>query len=266
MDRVSPRQNAIRVFNQAKRNTQNAEAKRLVTRADCTEPEQFSSEPNNILSHSDYALFIVRWWLHEVLVYLTVYAYMVVSGNSVRDPEDWRLYHDLRGERNLCEELDDEGYHVGPAKGLVGGSVKGSMRGSKEIQWELLWEVLDLVVRRAFHYVEEFGNWYRFGTEGSIEASGSFRTSGSSMDILSIFVRDLLTSDSELEFFMEPRFAIDNLDHEVDVQGCVKVFSHVNLNEYIRVALSEGLLIAGKEDSMYSAIKACPSGVRPKTT
>ncbi|GJW98742.1 hypothetical protein Tco_0180550 [Tanacetum coccineum] len=205
---------------------------------------------------------------------------------SWRQTKDYfRLYHDLRGERNLCEELDDEGYHVGPAKGLVGGSVKGSMRGSKEIQWELLWEVLDLVVRRAFHYVEEFGNWYRFGTEGSIEASRSFRTSGSFVDRLSVSVTDLVsfgytmvfgpsyTYSSMASYLAADHSLWEKLDvvfwsgyqherksHEVDVQGCVKVFSHVNLNEYIRVALSEGLLIAGKE-GMVCVFKLCMDGL-----
>ncbi|GKD67080.1 hypothetical protein Tco_1309188 [Tanacetum coccineum] len=60
-------------------------------RAVWRDPEQFSSELNNILSHFDYAMFIVRWWLHEVPTCLTMYAYMVVlfgltfftRGNSV---------------------------------------------------------------------------------------------------------------------------------------------------------------------------------------
>ena len=66
------------------------------------------------LVDSGYALFIVRWWLHEVLVCLTMYAYMVVlfgltfftRGNSVGDyrslcravmgsisPNKWYLSH-----------------------------------------------------------------------------------------------------------------------------------------------------------------------------
>ncbi|GJT29895.1 hypothetical protein Tco_0910170 [Tanacetum coccineum] len=43
-------------------------------------------------------------------------------------------------------------------------------------------------------------NWYMFRTEGRFKASGSFGTSGSSIDRLLIFVTDLLSSDSELEF------------------------------------------------------------------
>ncbi|GJV98703.1 hypothetical protein Tco_1553955 [Tanacetum coccineum] len=79
-----------------------------------------------------------------------------------------------------------------------------------------------------------FENWYMFGTKGKFEASESFRTSGSSVDRLSIFVTDLVTS------------------RKVKVKRWMfkgeKAFSHVNFDEYICVALSEGLLIVGKED------------------
>ncbi|GKB38319.1 hypothetical protein Tco_0883261 [Tanacetum coccineum] len=92
----------------------------------------------------------------------------------------WRLYYDLKEERNLCKELDDE------------------------------------------------------GTEGRFEASGSFRTSRISIDRLSIYVIDLVTNEkSKVKKWM--------------FNG-VKAFSHVNFDEYIYVALSKGLLIAGKED------------------
>ncbi|GKA14550.1 hypothetical protein Tco_0694196, partial [Tanacetum coccineum] len=79
-----------------------------------------------------------------------------------------------------------------------------------------------------------FKNWYKFGTEGRFEDSVSFGTSGSSVDRLSISVTDMVTSrKAKVNRWM--------------FKG-VKAFSHVNFDEYIYVALSKGLLIAGKED------------------
>ncbi|GKA23436.1 aldehyde oxidase GLOX1-like protein [Tanacetum coccineum] len=70
-----------------------------------------------------------------------------------------------------------------------------------------------------------------FGTEGRFEASGSF------VDRLSISVTNLVTSrKAKVKRWM--------------FKG-VEAFSHVNFDEYICVALLEGLLIAGKEDLTY---------------
>ncbi|GJV90160.1 hypothetical protein Tco_1537973 [Tanacetum coccineum] len=139
----------------------------------------------------------------------------------------WRLCHDLRGERNLCKELDDEG-------NLTEG-----------VDWEA--ERLNAISGRFCERLGErlckrfsrklfrrFGNWYMFGTEGRFKASGSFGTSGSFVDRLSIFVTNLVTSRKE----KVKRWMFKG----------VKAFSHVNFDEYICVAQSEGLLIAGKED------------------
>ncbi|GJS81068.1 hypothetical protein Tco_0747609 [Tanacetum coccineum] len=77
---------------------------------------------------------------------------------------------------------------------------------------------------------EYLKSWFR--TEGRFKDSGSFGTSGSSVDRLSISVTDLVTSrKAKVKRWM--------------IKG-VKAFSYVNFDEYICVALSEGLLIAGK--------------------
>ncbi|GKD94502.1 hypothetical protein Tco_1374339 [Tanacetum coccineum] len=124
------------------------------------------------------------------------------------DVQIWRLSHDLKRERNLYKELDDEGGGMIPVmEWLVRNLTEG-------VDWET--ERLNAISKRlsvrlykrlgerlykrfSGKLFRRCGIWYMFGTEGRFEASESFGTSGSSVDRLSIFVTDLLTSDSELE-------------------------------------------------------------------
>nr|GEX10279.1 hypothetical protein [Tanacetum cinerariifolium] len=74
----------------------------------------------------------------------------------------------------------------------------------------------------------------RFRTKARFKASGRFGTSGSFVDRLSIFVTDLVTSEKAkvIKWLFKG----------------VKAFSHANLDEYIRVALLGGLLIARRKN------------------
>ncbi|GJS40345.1 hypothetical protein Tco_0565388 [Tanacetum coccineum] len=108
------------------------------------------------------------------------------------DVQIWRLRHDLKGERNLCKELDDEGYHC--------------------------------------------GIWYMFGTEGRFEASGSFETSRSFVDRLSISVTDLAMVEMSKLRENQTWFLGQVTNRKSKVKRWmfkgVKAFSHVNFDEY----------------------------------
>nr|GEV97848.1 hypothetical protein [Tanacetum cinerariifolium] len=98
---------------------------------------------------------------------------------------------------------------------------------------------------------------YMFRTKGRFEASGSFGTNGSSIDIFSISVTDLweqviveMSSLEENQTWFLGQVTSNKAKVKRWMFKDVKAFSHVNFDEYICVALSEGLLIHGKEDSM----------------
>ncbi|GKA93637.1 hypothetical protein Tco_0815623 [Tanacetum coccineum] len=57
----------------------------------------FGGRKRECVDDSDYALFIVRWWLHEVLVCLTVYAYMVEQWQNAEESDlrSWLMAYSL---------------------------------------------------------------------------------------------------------------------------------------------------------------------------
>ncbi|GKA28690.1 hypothetical protein Tco_0714935 [Tanacetum coccineum] len=136
-------------------------------------------------------------------------------------------------------QLDNEGYHIG-----FGDQMWRVTRGSQiyapraELQENSISEPLrlDLVSHGALSNIfKNLGTCKGSGTKLSVEASGSLGASGSSVNRLSLFVCiDMVTSRKT----MVKRWMFKD----------VKAFLHVNFDEYICVALSEGILIAGKED------------------
>ncbi|GJZ31071.1 hypothetical protein Tco_0576118 [Tanacetum coccineum] len=118
--------------------------------------------------------------------------------------------------RNLTEGVDWE------AKRLDVVSKRLSGRLCRRLRERLCNSFKGKLFRRVFR-----GNWYMFGNEGSVEASGSFGTSGSSVDKLSISLTDLLTGNSELEFSHE--VAIYDLQIGVSVQWEQAMFGVTSL-------------------------------------
>ncbi|GJV59358.1 hypothetical protein Tco_1465458 [Tanacetum coccineum] len=107
-----------------------------------------------------------------------------------------------------------------------------------------------------------FGNWYMFKTEGRFKAIGSFGTSGSSVDrlltsVTNMSIRTVKHAMVEMSSLGENQtwFFGQATSRKPKVKRWMfkgeKAFSHVNFDEYICVALSEGLLIAGKEDPTF---------------
>ncbi|GJT31529.1 hypothetical protein Tco_0921948 [Tanacetum coccineum] len=105
------------------------------------------------------------------------------------------------------------------ARGSVGGSVRGSLGGFST--WEL--RVLDLVSPGVLLII--------------VESSGTSTCSEP-------------REDSKLVGALEPVGALRKAKVKMWMFKGVKAFSHVNFDEYICIALSEGLLIDGKENPM----------------
>ncbi|GJU36623.1 hypothetical protein Tco_1184977 [Tanacetum coccineum] len=99
---------------------------------------------------------------------------------------------------------------------------------SKRLSGRLCRRIRERVCNSFKGKIFKRGNWYMFGNEGSVEASGSFGTSGSSVDKLSISLTDLweqamfevtsLWEKSDVVFWSGYQREIKG--YEVDVQGC----------------------------------------------
>nr|GEZ01172.1 hypothetical protein [Tanacetum cinerariifolium] len=104
----------------------------------------------------------------------------------------WRLCHNLKGERNVCKELDDEGYH----ETLYWVIIHFGSRMIPVMEWSDKNLTEGLEPREDSKLV------------GTLEPVGALKT-----DFQSLLQILQLTSDSELEFSHGAAIAIDKLEY-----------------------------------------------------